>query len=95
MKAYKHEVVMKDETRIALLEQSVGHINETMLRIEKRFDSIDKRFDTLESDMKQGFARLDGKVDSNFRWLIGTIVTLFVLNGLVPVLGHFIQKFTN
>jgi hypothetical protein len=31
-----------DQTRIALLEQSIGTINQTLIRIENRLDGIDK-----------------------------------------------------
>lgn len=73
MKAYKYEVTMKDDTRIALLEQSIGHVNETLHRIEKRFDSVDKRLDVL-----------DGKIEevrknswSQFRWIMGFVFAFF------------------
>lgn len=29
------------DTRVALLEQSIGHINETLIRFEKCFDKIE------------------------------------------------------
>lgn len=29
---------MKDDTRIALLEQSITHLNETLIRIERKID---------------------------------------------------------
>ncbi len=47
-----------NDVRLALLEQSIININETMLRFEKRFDKIDQRFDQIEN-------RLD-KINKNF-----------------------------
>jgi len=62
---------MKEDTRIALLEQSINHINETMLRIEKRFDTMDKRFDFLEARMDSGFKDVNNRLWANFFWMIG------------------------
>lgn len=74
MKSQKH---MSEDTRIALLEQSINHINETLIRFEKRFD-------TLDSDIK-----------SNYRWTITTIISLFILSGLMPIFTHWVSKFIN
>lgn len=35
-----------DETRIALLEQSINNINNTLNRFEKRFDQLDAKIDS-------------------------------------------------
>lgn len=82
-----------NDTRLALLEQSIGYISETMMRFEKRFDSIDK-------DMKEGFSKLDVKIEkldsdikSNFKYTITTIISLFVLSGLLPIFTHWVSKF--
>ena len=65
---------MKEETRVALLEQSIGHINETLLRIEKgfdavdfRFDRIEKRIDALSDDMKQRIDALSDDMKQGFK----------------------------
>lgn len=91
MKAHKYEVNMKDDTRIALLEQSIGHVNETMLRIEKRFDDVDKRFDKVDNR----FDKLEEEIKSvrqltwsHFRWIMGTLVTLFATIVTVMIKGH-------
>ena len=47
---YLHD---SQETRIALLEQSIGHIAQTLLRIESRMDRIDSRIDKLENRLWQ------------------------------------------
>ena len=85
MKSHK-EVNMKEETRVALLEQSIGHINETLLRIEKgfdavdfRFDRIEKRIDALSDDMKQGFKDINNRMWSNFLWMIGSFAAVLAL----------------
>lgn len=51
------------DTKVALLEQSIGHINETLLRFEKRFDNIDAQFDKLERKFDDKIDRLDEKLD--------------------------------
>ena len=58
MKLNNHDV------KVSLLEQSVTHINQTLICIESKIDSIDKKFDE--------------KIDTNFRWLIGMIISGFV-----------------
>ncbi len=64
------------ETRVALLEQSIGHINQTLIRIEKRFDSIENKID-------YNFNMLNNKIDSNFKWLLtiylGGYASLFAM----------------
>lgn len=73
---------MKDDTRLALLEQSIGHINETMLRMEKRFDQVDKKFDSVEKrfdKVDERFNKVDegfNKVDKRFDKVEGDIKEL-------------------
>jgi archaellum component FlaC len=69
MKAHKEDTYMKDSTKIALLEQSIGHINETMLRLERK---IDNGFEKIEKDfikVDKQFEKVDKqfeKVDEHF-----------------------------
>lgn len=37
----KRDITYSEDTRIALLEQSICHINETLIRFEKRIDQLD------------------------------------------------------
>lgn len=57
---------MTEETRIALLEQSIGHINETLVRLENKIDKLDGKVD-----------KLDGKLDSRFIWLLTFMIAGF------------------
>lgn len=60
MKAYKiDEVVMKEDKRLALMEQNLTHINDVLLRIEKKFDKIDERFDKVD----ERFNKVEDKID--------------------------------
>ncbi len=44
-----------NETRLALLEQSIGHINETLQRFEKRFDNVDQELKAIRKESKADF----------------------------------------
>jgi len=68
---------MKDDTptRVALLEQSISHVNETLIR-------IDKRFDHLETRMETRFDRMESRIWSLFLWMIGGFV------GVLGLLAH-------
>lgn len=72
---------MSDDTKIALLENNIGHINKTLERIEKRLDSMDAKIDN-------GFSSINSKVDNNFKWLIGTMISLFLITVLASFLHH-------
>ncbi len=84
MQVKKIEVDMKIETRVALLEQSMGHINETLLRIEKRFDKIDDKFDKMDDKLEKfeakfdkKFEMLESKIDTHRKWLYPFITSIF------------------
>lgn len=94
MTAHRAEAIMKDGTRIALLEQSITHINDTMLRIEKRFDAVDARFDRIElridalsGEMKQGFKDINNRLWSNFFWMVGGFA------GILGLVAHAVHWF--
>jgi hypothetical protein len=84
------EVKMKNpsqETKIALLEQSIGHINQTLMRFEKKIDSlddkVDKKFNTLNEkfddarkDIRSQLEKMDNRLWVNFYWILGTMFSL-------------------
>jgi uncharacterized coiled-coil protein SlyX len=79
MKAHK-ENYMKDETRLALLEQSIEHISETLIRIEKKFEKIDQRFDLTDKKFEALYQEIKESRNlswSHFRWIIGIILVFF------------------
>ena len=59
----KLDVKMSDETRIALLEQAINHINDALINIDKKIDSIKditiRKLDFMESRI----AKIDEKID--------------------------------
>ncbi len=62
MKSHKDNHHSED-TRIALLEQSINNINETLIRFEKRFDQLDAKIESINN-----------RLWSIFRWTIGGFV---------------------
>ena len=81
-------MTVTEETRLALLEQSSCHIQETLRRIEDKFDRIDVRFNKVDDRLD----RLSERVDANFKWTMGVMITLF--SGLyATALGGMIARF--
>ncbi len=73
------------DTRVALLEMSISHINDTLVRIEKRFYKIDERLDKIDdrfNRLDEKIDKLDSKLDSRFLWLLS-----FTIGGFASVLG--------
>lgn len=88
----KKQMQYSDDTRLALLEQSIIHINETMLRMEHRFDKIDERFNKLDerfNKIDDRFDKIDAKIDSHFRWNLSLTFGLYAMavTGLLGALG--------
>lgn len=67
------------DTRVALLEQSIGMINQTLVRIET---NMHDGFRDLREDMKD----LKKDVKSDFRWLVGLMIAFGT--GLLGVMAH-------
>lgn len=83
--------------------QSVDPMQYVIDQSNKLFDLLRGRLDSIATNMKDGFEkcdnriegninRLESKVDTNFKWIVGMMITLFVLNGFVPVIS---KTFTN
>ncbi len=75
MKAFKHEVPMKQDhgERITRLETTIDNINQTLIRLENKMD--------------QGFKEVNVKIDkindrlwSNFLWLLSA---MFLFSGIL------------
>lgn len=106
MKAHKNEGTMKPqyETRLALLEQSNTHFAETLKRIDNNIItlhqhitdlgiSLNAKMDAKFDQIEKKIVALNDKVDGNFKYIITTMLTLFVASGLLPVLSSLLQKF--
>jgi uncharacterized coiled-coil protein SlyX len=51
------------DVRIALLEQSISNINETMIRFEKRFDRIDEKLDKITKNFDDKLQKFELKFE--------------------------------
>jgi hypothetical protein len=65
MKTEKIKDSYSDDVRLALLEQSITNINDTMIRFEKKFDKLDSDIANIHKDLK-----------SDFRWILIIIAGL-------------------
>lgn len=94
---------MNDDTRLALLEQTITHIDATLSEIKseiksfkqeinQKFEKIDTRIQRLDDKID----RLGDKVDDKFKWTMGVVITLFsglyatALGGMIARLCHWI-----
>ena len=64
-----------DDTRLALLEQSIGHLDSALRRFEHRFDQLDQKIE-----------KVDMRIDSNFKWLLSIILAGF--GSLLGIIAH-------
>jgi uncharacterized coiled-coil protein SlyX len=58
--------IYSDEVKLALLEQSINSINQTLIRFESRFDRLDLKLE-----------KMSDKIDSHFKWTVGLIFGLY------------------
>lgn len=61
-----------DETRLALLEQSIKHTNDTLIRFERRFDKLDDEIKDTKKELKS-------EIRSNFFWTLGVIASILAV----------------
>jgi len=66
-----------DDVRLALLEQSVNNINDTLVRFEKRFDQLDSKIDKLTETTDLKTDKMNGTIFSQFKWTITLIIGLY------------------
>ncbi len=78
MKAHQIGGDMSNDTRVALLEQSIGHINQTLLRIEQKVDKLDDKVDKVSEKLDKKNDEVRGLSWSQFRWIMGTFFVLFM-----------------
>jgi len=72
-KSRQSDIHYNEDTRLALLEQSISHIDATLLRFEHRFDQLDSRMDSnfkwLLGIMIAGFGSLLGIIAHAQHWI--------------------------
>lgn len=62
----KQELPIDHEVRLRLLEKLIE-------KLDERFESIDRKFDKIDDK----FMHLDSKMNNQFLWTLGIMVTLF------------------
>ena len=93
------DIQFSEDTRLALLEQSIDHLNATLMRFETRFDQIDAKFNQMDGKFNQmdgKFNQMDvkfGQMDAKFEKLDSRIDSNFkwllsiMIAGFGSVLG--------
>lgn len=82
---------VSDETKLALLEQTTSHLYETLSEIKHEIKSSKEESRTRFITLEDKFKRLDEKIDFNFKWIMGVMMTLF--SGLyATALGGMIAR---
>jgi DNA anti-recombination protein RmuC len=52
------------------VSQRFDEVDKRFDKVDKRFDKVDERFDKVESEMKAGFAEVNGRIDAMQRTMI-------------------------
>jgi hypothetical protein len=74
---------MNDNIKLALLEQSIGHMSNLLQRLDSRFNQIEDKLSKLDDRI----SKQSDKIDSHFKWIISTIMLTVVL----PTLPELIK----
>jgi hypothetical protein len=64
-----------EDTRLALLEQSILSINQSLIRIEKNIELLNKK-------IEEGFSKIENRTWTNIYFVIGGFV------GVLGVIAH-------
>jgi hypothetical protein len=81
-KVYKYPETI--DTRVALLEQCVSNINETLKDLRTELKEMRSDLNGFKTDMHNGFTGMRTEMKSDFRWMLVTFVGLFgSLTGVV------------
>lgn len=68
-----------DEMRLAKIQQTLANIDDTLQKIEKRFDKVDIQLTTLRTDSKDDFKEVNSRINSVFVWAISGFTGILVL----------------
>lgn len=61
----------KIEGVLEQIDKRVGRLESELIRVENKIDFLDSKVDSVRSE-------LHGKLDSNFRWLVGIMITMWI-----------------
>ena len=86
------------ETRISLVENAIISIDKRFEQVDKRFEQVDRRFEQVDRRFEQvdkkfdqvdrRFEHLENKMDSHFKWIMGSIgaLSLTTILSLITVI---------
>ena len=64
--------------RVAKLEGRVDGFDARFDSLERRLDALDAKVDRFRAELSGAIAALETKMSSQYRWLLGTQLTVFV-----------------
>ena len=81
---------MTTEHRVSRLEEIIEEIRDRLNRMDNRFDRIEDRFER----MGDRFERMEAKLDTQHRWVLGVIITMWstTMLGVVGTLVTILVK---
>ena len=68
------------ETRVASLEAVLPQINERLGNVEQGLLELSTRMDNRFANMDNRLTNMDNRNNSNFKWLVGLLVTVLLAN---------------
>jgi uncharacterized protein Yka (UPF0111/DUF47 family) len=72
-----------EETRFALMEQSINHMNQnfdsSINHINQTLERFERRFDNIDNEIKETKKELKGEIRSNFFWTLGVIASILAV----------------
>jgi predicted nuclease with TOPRIM domain len=75
---------IKVDTKIESLEGRMDHL-------ETKFDKLEVKVDKLDQKMDKLGETLSAKIDSQFRWIVGTLIALMLaFGGVLPYLAKIL-----
>lgn len=87
-------MITTNEARIMLLEQKNDDFHQTLIRIETKIDAMDQKFEVkfetkievIDQKFETKFDKLTAHIDSNFKWLLGFMISGFI--GMMGLMAH-------
>lgn len=67
-----------NETRIALLEQSIIHIGQTLIRIESKIDNLDLKIDKIDTKLGLRIDKIDNRLWQTMFLISSSIIGIII-----------------
>ncbi len=95
--------MIRVETIIEHIQYMLARMDKRFDGMEEGFDKLDKKIDALEVRLDSKIEKLDTKIDitvnrleskmdTNFKWIVGMMITLFVLDGFLPMITKLVES---